>query len=639
MPVEDPNPDSKSISHARLRYICEMINRDYLDMAKEFNDFVRRQGKGGESNTAAARERRCRRFENEERTEILKYMNSFLFKAITSVKPSYGDETRDAKTGNVTSVQIRTLDGLISAYDHLYVRLIPSGKRINLIRCWKNDGPSMRVYGKITFNPRVVNETKSSNTSHEGAAEMEDGADGETKQDSAEEKEPEEEVPNDVDALPDYNLFRGLAVTREMAAAYAEDKTEEQIEQEVRPVLDHILHIWCRGNREHYTYVISWMASVVQQPWVKQKVAIVLRSESGAGKGIIVQKLGEIIGRDWYIQVQDQEDIFGRFTHENLEQCLLLFVDEAVWGGNKQLAGRLKKLVTESRHKIEKKYLQAEDVLSFLNLIFASNEQWVVPVLKRERRFFCLQVSDKHAGAQTTQSEQYFKMLSDVPKEAFGRYLYQQDISSFNAAKLPTTELQREQKCREFSVVESWWEECLNDGYLKGEWDQSIQQNAAAAFVSRDPKVENTWPEKIGLEMMYSEYFVPWVNQGDPMRKRHLPSLNLFRTQLKCLIHGVDGKWNQGSGRPRQIKLPHLAACREEWRRQVQDQNWEFSNGSLGQLGQDQQESKSDSIHDSSPDSGQLSMEVDSTVCDPPEGFNSPLGEPSLDNADNAAPS
>ena len=99
----------------------------------------------------------------------------------------------------------------------------------------------------------------------------------------------------------------------------------------------------------------------------------------GAGKGVVVQKLGAIIGKHHFQDVGDIDDVIGRFNASDMEAPILLFIDEGAWGGDRKQGGKLRKLVTETTHRVEQKHLPKYTIDSYANFIFASNEDWVVP--------------------------------------------------------------------------------------------------------------------------------------------------------------------------------------------------------------------------------------------------------------------
>lgn len=79
----------------------------------------------------------------------------------------------------------------------------------------------------------------------------------------------------------------------------------------------------------------------------------------------------------------------------HLAKSLLVFADEAVWGGDKQAEGRLKALITEPTLDFEPKGIDKMTPKSHINLIMASNEDRAVPASEDERRFFVLDIEKK----------------------------------------------------------------------------------------------------------------------------------------------------------------------------------------------------------------------------------------------------
>ena len=83
---------------------------------------------------------------------------------------------------------------------------------------------------------------------------------------------------------------------------------------------------------------------MVQKPDEKPGVALVLRGDEGAGKGFLANMLGRLCPHH-YVVISQSAHLTGRFNSHH-QQCLLMFVDEGFWAGDKQGEGALKHLVT-----------------------------------------------------------------------------------------------------------------------------------------------------------------------------------------------------------------------------------------------------------------------------------------------------
>jgi len=69
----------------------------------------------------------------------------------------------------------------------------------------------------------------------------------------------------------------------------------------VQHVLDHIYNIWADGNESTYKYIIGWFARMLQTPWNKNGICLVLKSIPGVGKTSIIDLFNKIIGKKYSI--------------------------------------------------------------------------------------------------------------------------------------------------------------------------------------------------------------------------------------------------------------------------------------------------------------------------------------------------
>ena len=243
-----------------------------------------------------------------------------------------------------------------------------------------------------------------------------------------------------------YNLFSGLAYNPEPG--------------DWSLFKNHIFENICAGNLSDFDWLISWLARTVQDPGgEKPGTAVVMRGERGTGKGIFAEIFGKIFGHH-FLQITNSKQATGRFN-AHLKDCLLLYLDEAWFAGDKGSEGVLKGLITSDRHMIELKGKDAFMVSNHVNCIVASNASWVVPVGNKERRFFLLDVSNAHI-----QDHQYFKAISCqmYKKNGISAMLHDLlavDISKHNLRKVPKTLGLFEQLIQNFSSFEQFWFEKL----------------------------------------------------------------------------------------------------------------------------------------------------------------------------------
>ena len=161
-----------------------------------------------------------------------------------------------------------------------------------------------------------------------------------------------------------YNLFSGFLVN--------------PVKGNCNLFLQHVHQVICDGDDEHYAYLIMWLARCVQDPGGKRPgVAVVLRGAKGTGKGAFMKWLEHLFGQ-YYLHMSSSGELVGKFNNA-LATALMIFADEAVFAGDKSTEGRLKTLITESLLTFEKKGIDSQQMKSFLNILMASNSDYVVP--------------------------------------------------------------------------------------------------------------------------------------------------------------------------------------------------------------------------------------------------------------------
>jgi hypothetical protein len=254
-----------------------------------------------------------------------------------------------------------------------------------------------------------------------------------------------------------FNLFRGLAITREIA---------NRCDADVTPVVKHVRVIWCKGDQRVTDFLLDWCAHLIQLPGLKMGTAPVLKGGQGAGKAFIVQLLGEILGAEYFVGVRNVDDVTGAFQEDKAKTNLLTFLDECTFAGDKKQSSVLKGLLTEKKRKWEAKFVNPVRIANHSNYIVASNYDQIVYVEEDDRRWFCVEVDSKYAGPQTPESKKYFDALGKVPAAAFAKFLYARDISKFNPRAPPSTEYQKHQKMIHFGSVTAFVELALRRGFF-----------------------------------------------------------------------------------------------------------------------------------------------------------------------------
>jgi hypothetical protein len=266
-----------------------------------------------------------------------------------------------------------------------------------------------------------------------------------------------------------FNLWRGFDVEE----ADVETMSLASANVECQALLQHLMTIWCHGNQEHYHYLMSWFAFLLQYPWKKVGVMLVAKSNEGAGKGIVFDFMRHILGGQLYAQINSISQIVNPKENGILEGRLLINCDEAHWGGNIKDANMLKMIITEEEIYIRELYRKAYKVKNTTALCMSSNELRATSAREGDRRHFGLELSNKWAGKQKTPGHaNYFSAISGMKHSgikrekymAFAKVLYEWDLTNFNVRNPPNTDFIDEQMAMNWTAGVKWWFNILKSG-------------------------------------------------------------------------------------------------------------------------------------------------------------------------------
>jgi len=362
-------------------------------------------------------------------------------------------------------------------------------------------------------------------------------------------------------SLPDesaLNLYQGLAI--------------QPKEGDCSKMIEHIREIWCGGNAELHDYVMGWLARLFQHPDERGHTVLLLQSGQGTGKNIIIDELVRAFGDHATVCVKP-DDLVGKFN-AHLATSVLVFANEAIWGGDKKLEGSLKSLVTDEEMFVEQKRIPKYRVLNRTHLIMASNNDWAAPIDFDDRRFVVLEVSEARKGDRA-----YFKALAEEIQnggtEALVHHLLHLDITDFDPRELPTTGPQEAKllaKIRGLDSVGQWWFECLESGQITTDFAHGLTSVVSGT---------DTWEEAtimVARNRLYQSYLdSARRTRGHVFDKTHFGKRirDLLGHRLRDvkiaatssgLGYGVNTATPEGAGKEKRVNgyaIPTLAECRQ----------------------------------------------------------------------------
>ena len=370
-----------------------------------------------------------------------------------------------------------------------------------------------------------------------------------------------------------FNLWNGFNISKEVADSYDE--------AEAQPILDHIKELWCSGDEDAYEYILNYFSHIIQKPHIKTGVLLALKSKQGGGKGIILDKLAQIIGDAHYAQNSNANFLFGDFNGQ-LEGKILINLDEAFWGGDKKLEGVIKNKITEKRQTINKKNKENYIVDCYANYIITTNNDWFAGTTEDDRRHYCLELNNKLSGRMNEETLKHIQPVLDAPCEALAKVLYNRDISEFKPRMFKKTKLLQNQVEMNWNSPKVFWNKVMKDGGFEYdghfvEWGKVVKVSTYDGNKCYGLEIKNKKKEK---KVVYSKEWLFKCYERQSYNGRKFDNSSFWREIEKmdgCLGDLYEDKRIQIKGQRKIfVFLPTLEEARKKW---DEVQEYEYNYG------------------------------------------------------------
>jgi hypothetical protein len=236
---------------------------------------------------------------------------------------------------------------------------------------------------------------------------------------------------------------------------------------------------------------------------------------------------------------------------------------------------------------------------SYVNVLYASNSEFVVPCETQQRRYYAIEVDDTHCGRQDDRLKAYYDAILNVPSdsEAFTYFLYNHDLTGFNPREIHSTDFERDQQIRTFQPMMAWWHDCLQEDDMEGSRRVEGDHNPAHVDNDYDARAAPRTSAFGSLVVKDSVYdsFTAFCTRNRRGNTFHVTAMNEFWRLLDLWTQTTERKQHglrltlpemkrevehMGELRwTRVVKLPVLEECRRAWQTQVvRDEDWTFKN-------------------------------------------------------------
>lgn len=329
----------------------------------------------------------------------------------------------------------------------------------------------------------------------------------------------------------------------------------------------------CGGDGDLYDWMCHWFANILREPQDKSLTAPVIIGIEGAGKSLLLNYFGQILGPA-FVTITKEEHLVGRFNR-HMGSTLLLHSEEALYGGDKRHAGIIRSLITDPWHMVEQKGIDAQKVRNYIRLVLTSNDIYAAPAKPGDRRYTVVDMGERKAPPKLI--EAVLKELREGGPAALHAALLEMEYDPAKARTNVKNESLLALKSINLSPIENWWLDVLTTGMIlpdylnwatepvKEDWPGIV--SSAALYVYFGLRLRERNVRSLPSETLMLNNIEKFVNQPLHRGQREYdnPLLDDFPIQVKML----NSKQNSV------LNLPPLSDCRAAFERYLgQEIQW-----------------------------------------------------------------
>lgn len=246
-------------------------------------------------------------------------------------------------------------------------------------------------------------------------------------------------------------------------------------------MLDHILYL-CNGDKKIAAHLLDWMAFAAQNPGVKINHApLIISPAQGVGKDTLGIALARVLGYDNAYFLPDDALSDGRFDF--MKSTSLVVVPEIMCGERREVANKLKPLITQEVIRVNEKNVKPYRVVNHANFMMYSNYENAAFIEDQDRRYFVVICRQKPKTPEYF--EDFYAKIWGSEIGAFAYVLLTRDLSAFSPhAPAPHTEHKDTVREATQNGVEAW----LEDAWLStsAPFDKDVINTREALKVAQD---------------------------------------------------------------------------------------------------------------------------------------------------------
>ena len=298
----------------------------------------------------------------------------------------------------------------------------------------------------------------------------------------------------------------------------------EPIEGDIEPFMTLIDHVFKDVEPSVRQWFLQWCAWPLIHPGTKLYTAVILYGRlHGTGKSLLGETIGALYG-DGFTMIGNEE-LNGKYNGWSARKQFILG-DEITGSNKRELSDRIKRMITQTKVRVDNKYEKAYELRDCTNFIFTSNHGNSFVIEDDDRRLFVHEMPSDCV----LDEEDFFKaeyepwFASSVGRSALLWYLTTQvDLAGFNPnGRAPMTVAKKQMNYHSKSDLASWAQELreTNGRSVPGAADLYTNSELLAVYQSSG-ELGRDRVSAIGLGNALRDAGFEMANKGEPIRGPH----------------------------------------------------------------------------------------------------------------------
>jgi hypothetical protein len=183
---------------------------------------------------------------------------------------------------------------------------------------------------------------------------------------------------------------------------------------DVREINAFIFGMLCNQDLDCFRMITLILANVLQRPDSKPEKAVFLKGPEGVGKSLFSKNMMKrVFGFNHSTEFDRTDHIVGNFN-EATSGMAMVFLEEALFGGDKETCGRFQQLVTGEFQAINGKYQAVRLELNLTTFWANTNRDFPIAVNQNGRRYVFVAVSNLVMYLNSKRKTGFFNRIAEL---------------------------------------------------------------------------------------------------------------------------------------------------------------------------------------------------------------------------------